>query len=53
MMIEYYLIHQTQRPLDRASRELVDSLETALKNLAAEWSNWQKNAGTAKRQAAE
>jgi DNA-binding transcriptional LysR family regulator len=53
MMIEYYLIHQTQRPLDRASRELVDSLETVLKNSAAEWSNWQKNAGTAKRQAAE
>ena len=27
-MVEYYLIHQTQRPLVRASRELVDSLES-------------------------
>ncbi|MCZ6590240.1 MAG: LysR family transcriptional regulator [Alphaproteobacteria bacterium] len=44
MMIEYYLIHQTQRPLVRASRELVDNIETALKQSAADWSGWQKNA---------
>ena len=44
MMIEYYLIHQTQRPLDRASRELIDRLETALQQSAAEWSRWQKHA---------
>lgn len=42
--IEYYLIHQTQRPLLRASRELVDRLEEALKQSAAEWSGWQNSA---------
>jgi LysR family nitrogen assimilation transcriptional regulator len=53
MMIEYYLIHQAQRPLDRASRELVDGLETALKQSAADWSGWQKRASAAvKRRAA-
>ncbi len=40
-MIEYYLIHQTQRPLMRASSELVDRLEAALQQSAAEWSGWQ------------
>ena len=35
--LEYYLIHQTQRPLTRAARELVDSLETALQESAAAW----------------
>ena len=57
MMIEYYLIHQSQKPLDRASRELVDGLETALKQSAVDWSGWQKNATAPtrqrKRQAAE
>lgn len=42
--IEYYLIHQTQRPLLRASRDLVDRLEKALKQSAAEWSGWQNSA---------
>ncbi len=49
-MVEYYLIHQTQRPLVRASRELVDSLETALKQSAADWSGWQKNASASAKQ---
>ena len=47
MMIEYYLIHQAQRPLDRASRELVDGLETALKQSATNWSEWQQKASAA------
>ena len=51
--IEYYVIHQTQRPLVRASRELVDRLEDALKQSSAEWSTWQKNASaTGKRRTA-
>lgn len=52
-MIEYYVIHQTQRPLVRASRELVDRLEAALKQSAAEWSGWQNSASApAKRRTA-
>lgn len=39
-MIEYFMIHQTQRPLVRAASELVDDLETALKQSAAEWTGW-------------
>ncbi len=54
MVIEYYLIHQTRRPLDRASRELVDALETTLKQSAVDWSHWQQKApAPTKRQAAE
>ncbi len=40
--IEYYLIHQTQRPLVRAARELVDQLEAALNKSSAEWAEWQQ-----------
>jgi DNA-binding transcriptional LysR family regulator len=51
--IEYYLIHQTQRPLLRASRDLVDRLEDALKQSAEEWSGWQNSASApAKRRTA-
>ena len=42
MIIEYYLIHQTQRPLNRASRELADNLTEALKNSAKNWEQLQK-----------
>ncbi len=52
-MIEYYLIHQTQRPLMRASSELVDRLEAALQQSAADWMDWQKKASaSAKRRTA-
>jgi DNA-binding transcriptional LysR family regulator len=51
-MIEYYLIHQTQRPLMRASSELVDRIEAALQQSAADWMHWQTNASaSAKRRA--
>ena len=42
MIIEYYLIHQTQRPLNRASRELADNLTEALKKSAKNWEQLQK-----------
>jgi len=45
--IEYYLIHQTQRPLARAARELVGRLESALKRSAADWAEWQGSARAA------
>jgi DNA-binding transcriptional LysR family regulator len=52
-MIEYYLIHQTQRPLMRASTELVDRLEAALQQSAADWMDRQKKASaSAKRRTA-
>jgi DNA-binding transcriptional LysR family regulator len=51
--VEYYLIHQTQRPLLHASRKLVGQLEDALKRSATEWSDWQDGtAGSAKQRAA-
>jgi DNA-binding transcriptional LysR family regulator len=51
-MLEYYLIHQTQRPLMRASSELVDRIEAALQQSAADWMHWQTNASaSAKRRA--
>jgi DNA-binding transcriptional LysR family regulator len=51
--VEYYLIHQTQRPLLHASRKLVGQLEDALKRSATKWSDWQDGtAGSAKQQAA-
>ena len=34
---DYYLIHQTHRPLSRAARELVVRLEEALRHTAAAW----------------
>ncbi len=46
-MIEYYLIHQTQRPLVRASRELVARLEAALQRSAADWAAWQNRTAAA------
>ncbi len=44
--LEYYLIHQTQRPLLRSSRELVDRLEESLQRSAAAWSDWQDSTAT-------
>lgn len=35
---DYFLVHQTERPLSRAGRELVTRLETALRRSAAAWS---------------
>src|SRR3546814_232892 len=34
---EYFLVHQTERPLSRAARELVGRLEAALRHSAAAW----------------
>ncbi len=35
---DYYLVHQTQRPLSRAAGDLVTRLEEALRHTAAAWS---------------
>lgn len=37
--LEYFLIHQTQRPLSPAARELVSRLEDALHQSASAWAN--------------
>ncbi len=34
---EYFLVHQTQRPLSAAARELVTRLEEALRHTAEAW----------------
>ncbi len=35
--LDYFLVHQTQRPLSRAARDLAERLEHALRHSAAAW----------------
>ena len=43
MTIDFYLIHQKQRPLNKAADILVDNLQSALKITAESWSKSEQN----------
>ena len=42
--LDYYLIHQTQRPLTQPSLRLIDDLTAVLRQSSAEWNAFQQAA---------